>query len=493
MRLRSNGIARGILLITGIVALSIAGGFLGGHLSRVNSPSGVQFAVREPAADFRVALPSGTDVDVSRAFQQQFRSVAEATLPVVVQVNVISRGGRSTQPSLFDFFGPPRDTPQEGMGSGVIVARNASTVYVVTNEHVTGQSSQIEVVLHDARTYRATIVGTDSLMDIALLSFETTENVPIAPLGNSETLRTGDWVFAVGNPLGFQSSVTAGIVSATARPAQAGTQMSGVTDYIQTDAAINRGNSGGPLVNLDGEVVGINTWIASQTGGSIGLGFAIPINNARRAINDFIETGEVAYSWLGVRLGTVTDGIGAELKVPDRSGALVIGTFENSPAERWGIRPGDVITRVGETRITDSGSLIRTIASLQPGTRLAFAVVRDGASISVDVETGRRNVESGTAERVWPGLSVAPIDDATRSQLSLARTIRGVVVSDVEARSPAAQAGLRAADAIISINGSRIDSISDFYRALNDDRDDVIQFRLIRNGRQLVLEAARPG
>ncbi|MFW5686399.1 MAG: Do family serine endopeptidase [Spirochaetota bacterium] len=494
-----------------VAVLSIGGGWLGARLGGSGRSAqgtlewGVSAPTSEPEYDVTrvVDAPvtsSSDQVAIARSFQQQFRSVAAETLPVVVEINVVNRVTQRVGGSPLDFFfGTPREGQererefrQDGMGSGVIVARDGRTVYALTNHHVAGQAEEIEVVLYDDRRFDGTVVGSDDLMDIALLSFETDDEVPIAPLGDSSSLQPGDWVFAVGNPLGFESTITAGIVSATARTAQAGTGMSGVTDYIQTDAAINRGNSGGPLVNLDGEVVGINTWIASQTGGSIGLGFAIPINNAKRAITDFLADGEVAYSWLGVQVGTLGETLAHALDIDTPSGAFVSGVYEDSPAYRSGVRPGDVITRIGDVEIDSSNALVRTVANLKPGERTPFEIIRNGERIMMTVETGRRTAESGTESPAWPGISVTPLNDEIRERLELSRSTRGVVITGVATNSPASDSGLRPGDTIIAVNGTRVGTLADFYRELNSGNDEEVQFRIIRDGRQIILGYLRP-
>ncbi len=495
-------------------ALSLGGGALGARLAGgqassadlewgTNGRSDAETDVPDyeitPAVS-TAAVTSGDEAAIAHSFQQQFRNVAEDTLPVVVEVNVANSVTREAARSPFEFFfGPQRDDDsderefrQEGMGSGVIVARDGDTVYVVTNHHVAGDADEIEIVLTDDRSFTGELVGSDELTDLALVSFETEDEVPIAPLGDSSALRAGDWVFAVGNPLGFQSSITAGIVSATARAAQPGTQMSGITDYIQTDAAINRGNSGGPLVNLDGEVVGINTWIASQTGGSIGLGFAIPINNAKRAIEDFITEGSVAYSWLGVQVSTLSSTVADGLGIDTQKGAFVAGVYDDSPADRSGLRPGDVVVRINDVQIDSSNTLVRTVANLEPGERTPMEVIRDGEQITLSVRTGRRTAESGTETPVWPGVSVAPLTDEIRERLELGRATNGVVIASVDASGPAAGSGLRAGDTITAVNGTRVRSLGDFYETLSDVEGDEVQFRIVREDREIILGFVRP-
>ncbi|MFW5776071.1 MAG: PDZ domain-containing protein, partial [Spirochaetota bacterium] len=265
-----------------------------------------------------------------------------------------------------------------------------------------------------------------------------------------------------------------------------------VTDYIQTDAAINRGNSGGPLVNLDGEVVGINTWIASQTGGSIGLGFAIPINNAKRAINDFLTEGEVAYSWLGVQVGTLGETLAAGLGIETPEGAFVSGIYEGSPAYDSGILPGDVITRIGDTPIATSNALVQTVANLEPGENRQFEILRYGRRMTLTVRTGRRTAESGTEAPIWPGIGVTPLNAEIRDQLELSRATDGVVIVDVASGSAASGSGLRPGDTITSVNGARVRDLADFYRELNESEDEEVQFRIIREGRRIILGFERP-
>jgi Do/DeqQ family serine protease len=493
-----------------VAALSVGGGALGSRLAQDTEPdSRVYQPISDPAttaershvvpAALTSPLSVGEDTDIAHAFQQRFRAVSASTIPVVVEVNVVSTVTQPVITSPFDFFGAPngrtpqREVPQRGLGSGVIVDRDGSTVYVLTNDHVAGGADEIEIVLNDGRTFPGDLVGHDSLMDLALVSFETDADVPVARLGDSESLAVGDWVFAVGNPLGYQSTVTAGIVSAIGRDAATG-QVSGVTDYIQTDAAINRGNSGGPLVNIDGQVVGINTWIASGNGGSIGLGFAIPVNSARRAINDFISSGEVSYSWLGVKIGSVSDLLAADLELGSSEGALVYSVYEDAPAAESGILPGDVITAVNGREIDGYSELIRTVAALAPGEPAEFRIIRDGQPQTLTVRTARRTADAGSdAQKLWPGFTVLPLTDEVRQQLAnspsgsnITRRMRGVVIASVEEGSPAADAGLRSGDIILKVNDREVESATEFYQALRSADDDA-EFRVSRNGREFIV------
>lgn len=484
-----------------VAIVSLGGGYVGSRLGTQGTTPVMINEVAAPAMQTNLSA-TGTSQDVSMAFQERFRDVARETLPVVVELNVVSTVTQQVPTNPFSFFFGPqgqqgqqqeRQFQQRGLGSGVLVGKNNNTIYVLTNNHVVGEADEIEVVLNDGRTYSGSLVGTDSLMDLALVSFETTEDIPIATLGDSESLQAGDWVFAVGNPLGFQSTVTAGIVSALERNAQTGSGMSRITNYIQTDAAINQGNSGGALVNINGEVVGINTWIASQNGGNIGLGFAIPINVARRAINDFITTGNVSYSWLGVLAGTADENAADDLGIADRDGAFVYSVYLDSPAGKGGIQPGDLITRVGTTPIANADDLVRTIATLPPDRQVEMSVIREGSEQTLFITTSRREEDTGNnAVALWPGFSVTPLSDELRGQLSTPETVQGVVVASVASGTAAESSGLRQGDVITAINGDSVKNAQDFYSGLTSGDTTELSFRLRRGEQTLILGFVKP-
>lgn len=506
MKYNRISIVKTVVAVALIGAVGFAGGIVGARFGGDSTTSlfrDTSDIVRVEPTARNVSFNDDETSTVARTFQEQFRRVSAATLPVVVEINVVNRVTRQVPQNPFEFFfGHPNSEPEErefesrGMGSGVIVGRDGDTVYVLTNNHVAGEADEIEVGLHDGRSFSAELVGSDDLIDLAMLSFTTEEEVPIATLGDSDSLRPGDWVFAVGNPLGFQSSITAGIVSATSRNANIQSGMSGVTDYIQTDAAINRGNSGGALVNLDGDVVGINTWIASTSGGNIGLGFAIPVNNARRAIEDFIREGEVTYSWLGVQVSTLDEEFAEEF-LGDNSryrgnGAFVSALYGDSPAARSGLQPGDLIVSIDSEEIEDSNDLVRTVATLEPGSRVPFGIVRDGEEITVTVRTGRRNDNSLAGADLWPGVSVAPLSERVREQLEIEERVDGALVTGVAQESKAQQSGLRRGDIIVAVNGASVETVADFYEVLRGVDEEEVQFRIIRDGQQLILGFVRP-
>jgi len=323
-----------------------------------------------------------------------------------------------------------------------------------------------------------------------LIVFETKEDIPIADLGDSDDLRVGDWVLAVGNPFGFQSTVTAGIVSALSRRGGPGENIS---DFIQTDAAISPGNSGGALVNIRGQVVGINTWIASNTGGNIGYGFAIPINNAKKAIDDFINYGKVEYAWLGVQITTPFEELATALDIEGRDGALVTQVFIGSPADKGGIFPGDFIVALNEQPITDHLHLTNKLGDQKPGDFSEFDVVRYGKPLHLSIKLSVREDERkiiAQNKSLWPGMSVLPLSKRIKEQLNI-DTTGHIIIYDVLEGTPAGLAGFLQEDVIVDINNKPVRNLMDFYRALNYKKDKELVFHLLRKGEELSLDLVR--
>jgi len=445
--------------------------------------------------------------------QNAFRFVARKVMPSVVEidvVDVVKQPAQRVNPFFF-FFGPRgqgntppgQEQPQEqgqdqefrreGLGSGVIVRKDGSKVYVLTNDHVVGEADEIRVNLNDGRKFDAKLVGRDPRRDMALVSFESREPVPVADLGDSDRIQVGDWAIAVGNPLGFESTVTAGIISAIGR--QSGPGMQGnFNEYIQTDAAINQGNSGGALANIRGEVIGMNTWIASPSGGSVGLGFAIPINSAKKVVEDFISKGRVDYGWLGINVGDIPDEMADDLGVKGKQGGFVFSVFDESPAQKGGILPGDFVTRIDGEDIRSTNHLLRVVGGLTPGKRVRFDAVRYGRPVTINVTIVARDDEQKIEARqkaVWPGLSVLRITDRIRDQLKLGRGTGELVISAVSEGSPAAIAGFRPGDIVRAVNNSDVKNVIDFYRALNESRGREVTFQIYREGTRVVLGLVR--
>jgi len=432
------------------------------------------------------------------SLQQAFRDVSAEVLPVVVEINVVDvveQQYNGSNPFGF-FFGWPfqeegdsqdsepqtREFRQEGLGSGVIVDKRGDTVYVLTNNHVAGEADEISITLYDKRTFEGTLVGKDPLRDLALVSFETDEFVPVAKLGDSDSLEVGDWVLAIGNPYGFESTVTSGIVSAKGRRQSPDGQS--ITDYIQTDAAINQGNSGGALVNLHGEVIGINSWIASQSGGSIGLGFAIPVNNATPAIADFIDKGSVEYGWLGVYMGDLSANLKEEMGFDVDKGVFVYNVYDKSPAMDGDLQPGDLIVSINGMELESSNDLQHAIANREPGEKISMQIIRENRNYDLNITLGLRNMdEDSPADNLWPGFTVAPLTRELQERLNLPRNSGNIIIGSVAEESKAGALGLQNGDVIKSINDKNVKSISDFYNKIrNQER---LELTIIRRGYEL--------
>jgi Do/DeqQ family serine protease len=478
-----------IFLVAAIIAVG-SGFFLG----RVTAPSSPPAGA---AAEQAASVLARNDVALLPENATSFRDIVSRVMPSIVQIDVVDVVQQSVPSNPFNFFfGPggrpgerprgnsPESTPREfrrqGLGSGVVVRRAGRTLYVLTNNHVVSRADEIQVRLFDGREFDAKIVGMDPQRDLALVSFQTTDKVQVAELGDSASLMPGDWVLAMGSPLGFQSTVTAGIVSAVGRDSMPGRGIAGLTDYIQTDAAINQGNSGGALVNLDGQVVGVNSWIASPSGGSVGLGFAIPVNNATRVIDDFIVKGRVDYGWLGITVGDVGREGAENLGVRPGAGALVHGVFRGSPADEGGLQPGDFVTAIDGNTIGDSGDLVRVVGGLAPGTRARFDLIRNGERATVSVRLQSRGTDeelAGLSQKLWPGFTV---DDSEGA----------VVVSAVDQGAPAARV-LQPGDEITRISGDRVSGLGDFYRLLEakktESRNGDVLFTIKREGSELII------
>lgn len=454
-----------IILVFGLLASSI---FANSPLKRAGD--------KKQEVDDKVK----TSLNVVEAFQTTFRSISDTLLPAVVEVDVIETkvvqnpfGGMDFGWPFNEFFGNPngnnektQEYEHKGLGSGVIVRKTGTTYYVLTNNHVAGSATKISVKLNDGRNFDAKLVGADERMDIALVSFEAKDKtIPVAKLGDSDSVRPGDICLAFGAPLGYSQSVTQGIVSAVGRSES---HMSSISDYIQTDAAINQGNSGGPLVNIYGEVIGINTWIASQSGGSQGLGFAIPINNIKSSIDSFIDKGRVIYGWVGVSLLEASEEYKKELGVDGIEGALASEVFTNSPAFKGGLKAGDYIIALNGKKVKNVNQLVRDVGLLKAGTTAKFSVIRGGKRINdltIEIEERLKDSEIQNA-KMWPGFIAAPITEEIRKEMEIPSKVNGVIVTNVEEKTPAASLRLQNGDIITGVNGVSVDNLSEFYEEL---------------------------
>ena len=438
---------------------------------------------------------SGSALRTAFLLQKAFQDITEEVVPVVVQINVTeTRVQQLPEGEEFPFspwhygpFDPDEDIPDQkefytqGIGSGVLVKRDGDRYYVLTNGHVIGDADEAEIKISEERYFDATIIGKDSRKDLAMISFTSEEELPIARLGDSDELKVGDWVLAVGSPYGYDSTVTSGIISAIGRRGPS----NNINQFIQTDAAINQGNSGGALVNLKGEVIGINTWITTPTGGSIGLGFAIPVNNIKGAVDDFIEYGSIQYGWLGVSIAELLPGMEKEMMLEGQPGAFVYHVFLGSPADLGGIMPGDFITHIDKQPVLDSSQFVLTIGELKPDTETDFTVIRNGEKKTVTLALGLRSDNdtiASSGSSLWPGIGVLPVTDEIRREFALDPSQNGVITGEVEPKSVFQELGIRFGDLITEINDMPVKNIQDFYTIINTIKKEGITAEIVRNG-----------
>lgn len=421
------------------------------------------------------------------AVPESFSHVAKAARPVVVNifstrvVRVPGTTGDPVEDFFRQFFGPGLPyfaQKQQSLGSGFTISSDG---YIVTNAHVVALAQQIRVRLATREEYDARVVGMDQRTDIALLKIRPRNPLPVATLGDSDQLEVGDWVVAVGNPFGLASTVTAGIVSAKDRVIGSGP----FDDFIQTDASINPGNSGGPLLNLRAEVVGINSAILSRSGGSIGIGFAIPINLARKVVSELKEHGRVIRGWLGLSIQDVTQDMVEALGLDRPRGALVVDVEPGSPAEGAGLRRGDVILEINGTPIEESRQLSARIGELRVGTAASLVYFRDGkrqeARVTVAEQPGTEGMERTrkSPSRQW-GLVLTELTPQLAARFGIPRGVRGVMIRQVIPGSPADRAGLQPGDVIREVDQQPVTSVRACEQALARAGDSA--FVLVQRG-----------
>lgn len=480
--------------LLGLIAFLIVIGFLVvNNLDKAEKSMSLGF-------NSKTALAEGT----ATAFgPQTFMRVAEAQKPAVVNISttqVIKRqrprgfefrgpfGEDDPFKEFFEkFFGdiPQGDVKRRSLGSGFIISKDG---LILTNNHVVQRATEIKVKLHDEKEFDAEVIGTDPKTDLALIKIKTKDDLPIARLGDSEALKVGEWVMAIGNPFGLSETVTVGVVSAKGRVIGAGPY----DNFIQTDASINPGNSGGPLLNIRGEVVGINTAIYS---GGQGIGFAIPINMAKIILDDLKTKGKVTRGWLGVLIQRITPELAKSFNLSENEGALISDVVAGGPADKAGIKRGDVIIEYNGKKIKSMELLPRIVAATKPGTKADVIILRNGKKKKIRVmieELQEARAEVGKDIEKTLGMSVQEITPDIARYFNL-KEKRGVIISNIEQNSLAAEAGLREGDIVQEINRKKITSIEDYRKEMREVKEkDTILF-LVRRGQNTLFIAVKTG
>ena len=494
-------------LLAGAVGVAIAGFAAGQIVPQALSPALAQISTERSAT------------------QMSFADVVERVSPAVVSVRVkmeeprnsnfegLERFGRDNiPPQMEEFFkrffgdkdgpnfrqGPGQRGPRraQGQGSGFFISADG---YVVTNNHVVEKSAEVEITTNDGKSYPAKVVGTDPRTDLALLKVDGRSDFPWVKFG-ANAPRVGDWVLAVGNPFGLGGTVTAGIVSARGRDIGANVY----DDFLQIDAAVNRGNSGGPTFNLAGEVIGVNTAIVSPSGGNVGIAFAIPAENVNRIVNELRETGTVTRGYVGVQIQPITKEIADSLSLKEEGGALVAEVQEGTPAAKAGIEVGDAILAVDGERLKDARDLSRRIASKQPGAKVELKVMRDGKERTMSVELAklpdqvaskqkqeRRGDKSDEGlNQPQLGLTLAPANSVAGAGSE------GVVVTEVAPNGPAAERGMQSGDVILEIGGKKVSTPAEVRDAVGAARKDnksnvLVRMKRENNSRFITLPVAK--
>ncbi|WP_454520693.1 serine endoprotease DegQ [Enterobacter hormaechei] len=406
----------------------------------------------------------------------------EKVLPAVVSVQVegTARQSQRIPEELKKYFGedaPDQQAqPFEGLGSGVII--DAAKGYILTNNHVISQADKIIVQLNDGREFDAKLIGGDDQSDIALLQVQNPSNLTQIAIADSDKLRVGDFAVAVGNPFGLGQTATSGIVSALGR---SGLNLEGLENFIQTDASINRGNSGGALLNLNGELIGINTAILAPGGGSIGIGFAIPSNIAKTLSQQLIQFGEVKRGLLGIKGMEMSADIAKAFKLNVQRGAFVSEVLPNSGSAKAGVKSGDIIVSLNDKPLSSFAELRSRIATTEPGAKVKLGLIREGKPLTVEVTLDKSTSSSASAEQISPALQGATLSDG-----QLKNGTKGITVTTVEKSSPAAQAGLHQDDVIVGVNRTRVQSIAEMRKVL-ESKPAVIALQIIRGNDTLYI------
>jgi serine protease Do len=471
-----------------VAVVLVIGGAIGiGASSWVGHP--VLGATHEVPVYISQASASNQPKDNTMGFAPLFKPALPAVVSITSsRVVKVPQSPFFNDPFFQQFFGgqlprQPQEQRERGLGSGVIVSPDG---YILTNNHVVEKSTDIKVTFRDKREFSGKVIGTDPQTDIAVVKIDAT-GLPTIPLGDSSKLEVGDYAFAIGNPFGVGETATMGIISATGRN---GLAIEDYEDFIQTDAAINPGNSGGALLNARGELIGINTAILSGGGGNQGIGFAIPINMAKYVMDQILKHGKVVRGYIGVGIQDVTPELARVFHVSASKGALVSSVDPNSPGAKAGLQRGDVITELNSQPVEGANDLRLRVGTLTPGTTVHLKVNRNGDLHDVDVTLGeapaRRGGENNPGESLenspMRGVQVDELTDDIRQQLGLKSNVKGVVVTNVEDDSPAADSGLQRGDVIEQVNRQPVNSVADYRRLVEQAGKQALVLLINRGG-----------
>jgi serine protease Do len=480
--------------VAGVIAALMVAGATVGYVSQGNAATNAP--TKPLSAPANAAMPTG--------FSKIVEQVGPAVVSIVVQEKaekVSAEGGDATpqmpegmQEFMQRFFGqdwqkrldkrqgdnsdngdqprwkPIPHRPQMGAGSGFIIDKDG---YIVTNNHVAGNASSIKVVMQDGTEYDAKLIGADKLTDLALIKVEADKPLPYVAFSNETAPKVGDWVVTIGNPFGLGNTVTAGIISAHHRHIGEGPY----DDFIQIDAPINKGNSGGPAFNTKGEVIGINTAIFSPTGGSVGIGFAIPASSATKIIAKLKENGRVDRGWLGVEIQPVNNSIAEGLGLDKAKGAIVARVIPDGPAAKAGVESGDVILSVNGEEVTAKAGLPALVAAVAPGEKAKFQILRNGKEKEMAISLGTREEQKQVAaltpkgEKSAFGMKLSRLDPKTRDHFGLEPDVKGVVITDIDPSSDAAAKGLEVGDVIVQVSGKSVDTPADIEKSIAVAKD----------------------
>lgn len=514
---------QGKLALRMALALSIASGVVGGLAVKYSD----QLLVPSYASEMQEAQLAREQLTKNtthaRGLSDDFTSVAKALRPSVVHINSITRmmptaGKGKAKPQMpeelrkrfgmndemFEKFFDGQQVPQgnqeqRGQGTGVIISEDG---YIVTNNHVIRGATELNVRLSDGREFTGKVTGQDDKTDVAVIKIEANQLMP-APLGNSDAMEVGEWVLAIGSPFGLDQTVTSGIISAKGR---ANVGITDYEDFLQTDAAINPGNSGGPLVNMHGEVVGINTAIASRSGGSMGVGFAIPSNMVKHVSDSLMKDGKVTRGWLGAAIQDLTEDLAKSFDFASTEGVLIGDVVPDSPAAKAGLKAGDIVTKLNGRALHHAHELRHAVAATKPGVSADLTIFRDGKSQSLPVVIGKLDsnisLASATSEGETPvaetaddlGVTVLDLNADLAKELGLKKTTEGVVISQVEEGSLAAEVGIQPGEVIASVAGKPVKTVAEYRDALKSHSlDKGVRIQVSRDGvsRFVFLRATR--